>query len=84
MNAKVRKIGNSVGVILPKETGVIEGDELKIQFTDQGILLGFEEANKAHDRAMIEEAFADFEKGNLVTEEQMIARFGKYGWGKDD
>lgn len=40
MNLKVRRIGNSLGVVLPKETlerlGVGEGDELVVTTRDAG------------------------------------------------
>ena len=43
MNIVLRKIGNSVGVILPKETldrfGLKEGDELSLESKDGGIVL---------------------------------------------
>ena len=43
MNIMLRKIGNSVGVIIPKETldrfGLKEGDELDLQAKDGGIFL---------------------------------------------
>jgi putative addiction module antidote len=43
MNIMLRKIGNSVGVIIPKETldrfGLKEGDELGLEARDGGIFL---------------------------------------------
>ncbi len=43
MNITLRKIGNSVGVIIPKETldrfGLKEGDELDLEAKDGGIFL---------------------------------------------
>ena len=43
MNVMLRKIGNSVGVIIPKETldrfGLKEGDELNMEPKDGGIYL---------------------------------------------
>ncbi|GHP14784.1 AbrB family transcriptional regulator [Lentilactobacillus fungorum] len=79
---KVRKIGNSLGVILPKDSGISEGDELEYTKEDETIKLSLVEAQKAHDRALIEKSFEDVEKGNLHTEEEMKQIFGKYGWGK--
>ncbi|MDB5555257.1 MAG: putative SpoVT/AbrB family transcriptional regulatory protein [Rhizobium sp.] len=43
MNIVLRKIGNSTGVIIPKETldrfGLKEGDELNLEARDGGIFL---------------------------------------------
>ena len=43
MNIVLRKIGNSTGVIIPKETldrfGLKEGDELNLEAKDGGIFL---------------------------------------------
>jgi putative addiction module antidote len=43
MNIMLRKIGNSTGVIIPKETldrfGLKEGDELNLEARDGGIFL---------------------------------------------
>jgi putative addiction module antidote len=43
MNVTLRKIGNSVGVIIPKEMldrfGLKEGDELNLEAKDGGIVL---------------------------------------------
>lgn len=43
MNITLRKIGNSVGVIIPKETldsfGLKEGDEVNMETTEGGIFL---------------------------------------------
>lgn len=43
MNVTLRKIGNSVGVIIPKEMldrfGLREGDELNLEAKDGGIIL---------------------------------------------
>ncbi len=35
-----------------------------------------------HDRKLIENSFDEFKHGQTVTEEEMLAKFGKYGWGK--
>ena len=79
---KVRKIGNSLGVILPKDGGIAEGDELAYSKEDATITLNLVEAQKAHDRALIEAGFKDVEQGNLLTETDMKRKFGQYGWGK--
>lgn len=58
---KVRKIGNSLGVVLPKEVlaklGVGEGDQLSVSDTSDGVALrafngGLEEQIEAARRAM--------------------------------
>nr|OTP50446.1 hypothetical protein A5881_001870 [Enterococcus termitis] len=79
---KVRKIGNSLGVILPKDSGIVEGESLVYQKIGNIIQLDLSEAQKNYDRNLIEESFADFEKGNIVTEAEMMEEFKKYGWGK--
>ncbi|MBP1040178.1 AbrB family transcriptional regulator [Vagococcus sp. BWB3-3] len=78
---KVRKIGNSLGVLLPKDSGVTEGELLVYRKMGSIIQLELSEAKKVHDRGLIEESFDDFEKGNTVTEKEMTQEFGKYGWG---
>lgn len=79
---KVRKIGNSLGIILPKDSGVTEGDELEYSKEDATIMLSLVEAQKARDRALIEAGFKDVERGDLLTEADMKKKFGQYGWGK--
>lgn len=78
---KVRRIGNSLGVILPKDSGITLGESLTYQKIGSIIQLDLSEAQKSHDRNLIEESFKDFEEGNTVTEKEMIKEFGKYGWG---
>ncbi|CAD5902990.1 AbrB family transcriptional regulator [Carnobacterium maltaromaticum] len=78
---KVRRIGNSLGVILPKDSGITVGESLTYQKNGSIIQLDLSEAQKSHDRNLIEESFKDFEEGNTVTEKEMIKEFGKYGWG---
>ncbi|GMA08353.1 AbrB family transcriptional regulator [Tetragenococcus halophilus subsp. flandriensis] len=79
---KVRKIGNSVGAILPKEWGLEEGDILNYQKKDNYYIIDTQQVAKEHDRQIIEESFADFETNHTVSEEEMKKEFGKYGWGK--
>jgi len=77
---KVRKIGNSLGVILPKSSNVTEGALLGYEKQGSHIILDTTQADKEHDKALIETAFADFEKGLTLSKEDMKKRFGKYGW----
>lgn len=77
---KVRKIGNSLGVILPKNSGVHDGDLLDLNIEEDKIILNLREAQLAHDRKIIEKAFEDVDKGKLLTEAEMEQKFGKYGW----
>ncbi|MDE1549298.1 AbrB/MazE/SpoVT family DNA-binding domain-containing protein [Jeotgalibaca caeni] len=79
---KVRKIGNSVGAIFPKEWELKEGDLLEYHKEGNKIILDTKDTARKHDRMLIEESFADFEKNNTVTEAEMNKEFGKYGWGK--
>lgn len=77
---KVRKIGNSIGIILPRESGLTIGDELTYYDKGNQLILDKSEINKAHDRALIEKGFYDFEKGLFVSKAEMKQTFGKYGW----
>lgn len=76
---KVRKIGNSVGIILPKELGLKTGI-LPSRKGRKPFILDTTQTAKEHDRKLIEESFQDFEKGLTVSENEMRAAFGKYGW----
>lgn len=78
---KVRRIGNSLGVILPKDRGIKVGECLRYQKNGSIIQLDLSEAQKSQDRKLIEESFRDLEEGNTLTEKEMIKEFGKYGWG---
>ena len=40
----------------------------------------FSEIAREHDRKLVEDSFADFEKELIVSESKMKAIFGKYGW----
>ncbi|MGM0167939.1 hypothetical protein IGI39_002951 [Enterococcus sp. AZ135] len=79
---KVRKIGNSVGGIFPKEWGLHEGDILDVKKEGNYFILDAQEVAKKKDRELIEESFAEFKTNNTVSEEEMTALFGKYGWGE--
>jgi len=79
---KIRKIGNSIGAIFPKEWQLEEGDVIEYSKDEDKIILNTEDLNKKHDRDLIEESFADFEQGLYVTEEEMAEEFGDDGWGK--
>lgn len=50
---KVRKIGNSIGIILPRESGLTIGDELTYYEKGNQLILDKSEINKAHDRVLI-------------------------------
>lgn len=78
---KVRKIGNSVGALFPKEWGLKDGDILEYTKEGNNYILNTQRAARDHDRQLIEESFADFEVGRFSTEEQMKKAFGNYGWG---
>ncbi|MGM0220121.1 AbrB/MazE/SpoVT family DNA-binding domain-containing protein [Enterococcus sp. AZ126] len=79
---KVRKIGNSLGIILPKDSGIAEGEALIYQKNGSIIQLDLSDAQKKYDRKLIEDSFKEFENNNLVTEAEMLEEFGRYGWGK--
>lgn len=79
---KVRKIGNSVGALFPKEWGLQDGDILEYTKEGNNYILNTQGFSVTHDRQLIEESFTDFEVGRFLTEEQMKKEFGKYGWGE--
>lgn len=80
MKIKVRNIGNSVGIILPKELGLVSGDIIQAEKKGNLFILDTSEIAKEHDRKLVEDGFADFEKELIVSESKMKAIFGKYGW----
>lgn len=77
---KVRNIGNSVGVILPKELGLINGDIIQAEKKGNLFVLDTSKTAREHDKKLIEDSFADFEKELIVSEAKMKDIFGKYGW----
>ncbi|AMV69219.1 Hypothetical protein ADU73_0813 [Pediococcus damnosus] len=79
---KVRKVGNSLGVILPKSSGVVEGMELDYQKQSSKIELTINETEREYDCREIEKGFDDFEKQNILTEDEFAKKFQKYGWHK--
>jgi len=83
-NIKVRKVGNSIGIILPKESGLEVGDLLEYTHDGKRLILDTENVGKEHDKKLIEDSFADFATGNVHHEKDMKKLFGKYGWGSID
>lgn len=79
---KVRKIGNYLGAIFPKEWGLHEGDILSYKKEGNLHILDAQDTSNEYDRKMIEESFADFEEKNVLSEDEMTKIFSKYGWGK--
>ncbi|MGL9729567.1 AbrB/MazE/SpoVT family DNA-binding domain-containing protein [Enterococcus sp. DIV0756] len=79
---KVRKIGNSVGGIFPKEWGLHEGDILEVKKEGNYFILDAQEVAKKKDRELIEESFTEFETNQTVSEKEMTTLFSKYGWGE--
>ena len=77
---KVRNIGNSVGIILPKELGLVSGDIIQAEKKGNLFILDTSEIAREHDRKLVEDSFADFKKELIVSESKMKAIFGKYGW----
>ncbi|MCL8203933.1 AbrB family transcriptional regulator [Ligilactobacillus agilis] len=77
---KVRNIGNSVGIILPKELGLVSGDIIQAEKKGNLFILDTSEIAREHDRKLVEDSFANFEKELIVSESKMKAIFGKYGW----
>ena len=77
---KIRNIGNSVGIILPKELGLVSGDIIQAEKKGNLFILDTSEIAREHDKKLVEDSFADFEKELIVSEAKMKAIFGKYGW----
>lgn len=77
---KVRNIGNSVGIILPKELGLINGDIIQAEKKGNLFVLDTSKTAREHDKKLIEDSFVDFEKELIVSEAKMKDIFGKYGW----
>ncbi|HJF29435.1 MAG TPA: AbrB family transcriptional regulator [Ligilactobacillus saerimneri] len=77
---KVRNIGNSIGIILPKELGLVNGDIIQAEKKGNLFVLDISNVAKEHDKKLIEDSFADFEKELVVSETQMKDTFKKYGW----
>ena len=80
MKIKVRNICNSVGITLPKELGLVSGDIIQAEKKGNLFILDTSEIAREHDRKLVEDSFADFEKELIVSESKMKAIFGKYGW----
>lgn len=83
-NIKVRKVGNSIGIILPKESGLKVGDLLGYTHDGKKLILDTENVGKEHDKKLIEESFREFSNGNIHSEQDMKNKFGQYGWGSLD
>lgn len=77
---KVRRVGNSLGAIFPNSWGLSEGDTLPYEEQDEIIHLQLHDAAVKHDRELVEKSFEDFENGLIVSNEEMVKQFGKYGW----
>jgi hypothetical protein len=77
---KVRKIGNSIGALFPKEWRLVDGDLIEYEETADGkILLDINELGKAHDRAMIEAGF-DYTMDQLLSKEEVAEQLKDLGW----
>lgn len=81
---KVRKIGNSLGSIFPKDWQLEDGEKLtyKVDKKKHQVIINLNSADLQHDRKVIEKSFDDFNQGNWITDKEMKTEFGKYGWGK--
>ncbi|WP_076460031.1 toxin-antitoxin system [Limosilactobacillus caccae] len=80
---KSRRQGTSLTLTIPAQFKVSENSLFEPQLLDDGTIQYrpvVSPADIAHDRQMIEKDFAD---DHLLTESEMKAQFGKYGWGKD-
>jgi hypothetical protein len=81
---KIRKIGNSLGSIFPKSWHLKEGEKLLYYF-DQAkhrVIINLNDQSIEDDRKLIEDAFADFAKDDVLTDQQIAEEFKQYGWEK--
>jgi hypothetical protein len=44
------------------------------------LILDAQNVDKEHDKRLIESSFEDFSNGNILLEEDLKNKFGKYGW----
>ena len=81
---KVRKIGNSLGSIFPKDWEVREGATLNYEVDKKNhkVIIDLNYIDIEHERNLTEKSFSDFEKHEYLSEKDMQAKFGKYGWTK--
>ncbi|MDR0899038.1 MAG: AbrB family transcriptional regulator [Lactobacillaceae bacterium] len=77
---KIRKIGNSLGAIFPADWDLKEGEEIPYEIEDGKVTFNLREVELQRFRDWIEDGFADWQN-HIVSEEEMIKEFGKYGWG---
>ncbi len=65
---------------MPEEFGLQPRDILSYRQENHLLIIDTSLAALEHDRELIEESFADFNKGLLVSEEALKMKFGKYEW----
>ena len=81
---KARKQGTSMTLTIPAQFKVCENALFEPKLLDNGTIQYspiVSDADIEHDRKMIEQSF---KYDQLLTEEDMEKRFGKYGWGQDE
>jgi len=81
---KSRKIGNSVGIIFPKESGLIAGQTLEYRKEGTKIIIDTYSMELAKARELIEKDFEQIEEEMFVAKEVLNEKYGKYGWGKSE
>ena len=81
---KARKQGTSMTLTIPAQFKVCENALFEPKLLDNGTIQYspiVSDADIEHDRKMIEQSF---KYDQLLTEEDMEKRFGKYVWGQDE
>lgn len=81
---KARRQGTSLTLTVPAQFKVCENALFEPKLLDNGTIQYspiVSDADIEHDRKMIEQSF---KYDQLLTEEDMEKRFGKYGWGQDE
>ena len=81
---KARKQGTSMTLTIPAQFKIGENALFETKLLDNGTIQYspvVSDADIEHDCKMIEQSF---KSDQLLTEEDMKKRFGKYGWGQDE
>lgn len=78
LTLKSRRIGNSVGVIIPKKLGVNAGETLPSTVHNGHLDINFQNILARKRGEIINECFRNLDKA--LNERQMTARFKKEGW----
>lgn len=79
---KVRKIGNSIGGIFPKEWGLHEGDVLNVRREENLFIWTRKILQKSRIVSCLKKASLILKRKKTVSKTEIEELFGKYGWKK--